>query len=197
MSEHLRKSLGTGLEGERIGMERLTIRRRSVGLQTGRTLCDELEKGAHQVRGTMMAVGERWRVAEYRADGLVQGSLLVAALCRAVMGLPAATLASHPTRSGWMGRGEVERARVTDRIAARIGGNPDVAGLPQQDGAGRLSHQSSGGDRVPAQGGGMVDLEEERRGAGDAGSEHIGPGMGSLRAGLKHPGQGLAKRMNQ
>jgi hypothetical protein len=196
MSEHLRKSLGTGLEGERIGMERLTIRRRSVGLQTGRTLCDELEKGAHQVRGTMMAVGEQGRVAEYRADGLVQGSLLVAALYGAVLGLPAAALAIHPMRSGWMGRGQVERARVTDSLAALIGGNPDVAGLPQQDGAGRLSRECMGGDRVSSQGGGMVDLKEERRGAGDAGSEHIGPGKGSLRAGL-NPGQGLAKRLNQ
>ena len=104
------------------------------------------------------------------------------------MGLPAATLASHPTQSGWMGRGEVERARVTDSLAARIGGNPDVAGLPQQDGAGRLSHQISGGDRVPARGGGMADLEEECRGFGDAGCEHIVPGKGSLRAESKHPG---------
>jgi hypothetical protein len=29
----------------------------------------------------MMAVSEQWRVAEYRADGLVQESLLVATLC--------------------------------------------------------------------------------------------------------------------
>jgi hypothetical protein len=29
----------------------------------------------------MMAGGAHWRVAEYRADGLVQESLLVAALC--------------------------------------------------------------------------------------------------------------------
>jgi hypothetical protein len=144
----------------------------------------------------MMAVGEQWRVAEYRADGLVQESLLMAALCRAVMGLPAATLASHSTRSGWMGRGQVDRARVTDSLAARIGGNPDIASLSQQNGARRLSHQSSGGDRMPAQGGGMLDLKEECRGAGDAGSEHIGQGKAFLRAGL-NPGQGLAKRLNQ
>ena len=135
----------------------------------------------------MMAVGEQWRVADYRADGLVQGSLFVAALCRAVMGLPTAALASQPVRSGWVGRGQVERARVADRIAAWIGGNPDVAGLPQQDGAWRFSRQSRSGDRVPAQGSGLVDLKEKRRGAGEADSEHIGPGKGSLRAGLKYP----------
>ena len=139
-----------------------------------------------------MAVGEQWRVAEYRADGLVQGSMLVAALYGAVLGLPAAALASHPTRSGWLGGGEVERARVTDRLAALIGGNPDVAGLPQQNGAGRLSHQSSGGDRVPAQCDGVVDLEEKLWRGSDAGRENIGQGNGLLRAGSKHPGQGLA-----
>ena len=87
-----------------------------------------------------MAGGEQWRVAEYRADGLVQGSMLVAALCGAIMGLPAATLASHSTRSGWMGRGQIVRARVSDSLAALIGGNPDVADFSQQDGARRLSH---------------------------------------------------------
>jgi hypothetical protein len=53
----------------------------------------------------MMAVGEQWRVAKYRADGLVQESVLIATLHRAVVGLPVAPLAIHPTRSGWMGSG--------------------------------------------------------------------------------------------
>lgn len=55
-----------------------------------------------------MAVGEQWRVAKYRADGLVQESVLIATLHRAVVGLPVAPLAPlaiHPTRSGWMGSG--------------------------------------------------------------------------------------------
>jgi len=95
-----------------------------------------------------------------------------------------------------MGRGQVERARVTDSLAARIGGNPDVAGLPQQDGARRLSHQSSGGDRVTSQCGGVVDLEEKLWRGSDAGRENIGQGKGSLRAEF-NPGQGLAKRLNQ
>ena len=144
-----------------------------------------------------MAVGEQWRVADYRADGLVQGSLFVAALCRAVMGLPTAALASQPVRSGWVGRGQVERARVADRIAAWIGGNPDVAGLTQQDGAWRFSRQSRSGDRVPAQGSGMVDLELKLRRSGNAGRENIDQGSCSLRAGLKHPTKRIAELVDQ
>jgi hypothetical protein len=114
MTEHLGKGLGTTLEGERIGRERFGIRRLRFGAQHGRTLRDEREKGAHQVRWTVMAEGECRRIAEERANRLMQGGVVIATLRRTVMSLPVTSLAGHPSRARGLGRGEVERAVVTD-----------------------------------------------------------------------------------